>query len=200
MSARWRSIALVLLGAIGAIAGQRLLEGRSSGTADPLLDELSARQDARIAELSAIAERRARTAQEVALSQFYRLQEFRRLGTEGQGLVYLVPLREGEGDDPLAAAASGGAVRLPRLAVDEGARALWRETAARLDDLEGSVDPRIFDTYAAIRAFVDEHPWPDGSGLAEARRAGWTDPATVEAWLTLNRALVSRVDGLLAGF
>ncbi len=194
-----QSIALLLLGAVAGSAGQRLLGGSSDGRAE-LLEELGALQNEQMAELTAVADERAQTTQGMALEQFYRLQEFRQFGSEGQALVWLVPTDGSGSSDPIAAAARGAAVRLPRLVVDGSARTTWLQAALRMTDMGSSVDPRIFAAFQSIQAFALRHPWPPGEGLAAARQSDWTRPDVVEDWLALNRALVSRVDGLLSGF
>lgn len=194
-----RSVALLILGALAALGGQRLLGGPADGRA-ALLEELGSLQNEQMAELTAVADERAQTSQALALEQFFRLQEFRQFGSEGQALVWLIPTDLSRDSDPLAAAARGAAVRLPRLVVDGSARSTWLQAALRLTDMSGSVDARIFAAFRAVQGFALKHPWPPGEGLAAARQSDWTRPDVVEDWLSLNRALVSRVDGLLSGF
>lgn len=199
MTTALRSLALVLAGAAAALIGRSLLISGPESRAD-LLDELSRLQGEQMAQISSFAEERAQTTRDLALAQFYRLQDFRQFGAEGQALVWLVPTEAGAEGDLLRAAAGGAAVRLPRLAVDASARSTWNQVADRLTSLEGTVDARIFDSFRAVQAFAVEHPWPPGTGLEAARRSDWVRPEVIEGWLSLNRALVSRVDGLLSGF
>lgn len=193
------SLALMVVGAAAALAGRSLLSPGPENQAD-VLDQLSRLQTEQMAQISSFAEERAQTTRDLGLARFYRLQEFRQFGSEGQALVWLVPTEAGSEGDPLRAAAGGAAVRLPRLAVDAAARSTWVQAAARLTSLETTVDPRIFATFRTVQAFVEEHPWPSTSGLGPARRSDWARSEVIEDWLSLNRALVSRVDGLLSGF
>jgi len=200
MSAALRSTALLLAGAAIALVGRWLLVGGSPpDMRDDLLRTLGDRQAVELETIAGAAEAGERTAREVALSQFYRLQEFRRLGTEAQVFTWLLPVPEGREGDPLAAA-SGHAVRFPRIALDPTAREPWTREVEKLADYEGAVDARIFEAYLDVRAFADEHPWPEGTGLAGLRGSDWASPDVTERWISLNRALVARVDALISGF
>jgi len=195
-----RSLVLVLLGAFATLVGQRLFLGESSDEErSAFLQELAARQNEQMARLTSVAEEQARTTQELTLNRFYRLQEFRQFGTEGLALAWLVPVERGSSVD-LLGGAGGSAVRIPRLAIDASARTTWTQAAQRLAALEADVDLRIFAAFESVLEFANTHPWPDGSGLEAGRRAGWNRPDVIEGWLSLNRTLVSRVDGLLSGF
>jgi hypothetical protein len=195
-----RSLGLVLLGVFATLLGQRLFLGESPAKErTALLQELATRQNEQMARLTSVAEERARMTQELTLHRFYRLQEFRQFGTEGLALAWLVPVETGSVVDPLEGA-GGSAVRIPRLAIDASARTTWTQAVQHLSALEDNVDVRIFAAFESVLEFTNIHPWPDGSGLEAGRRAGWTSPDVIEGWLSLNRALVSRVDGLLSGF
>ena len=195
-----RSLGLLLLGVFATLIGQRLFLGESSDEERAaLLQELAARQNEQMARLTLVAEEKARTTQELTLNRFYRLQEFRQFGTEGLALAWLVPVETGSSVD-LLEGGGGSAVRIPRLAIDASARTTWTQSVQRLAALEVNVDLRIFASFESVLEFANTHPWPDGSGLEAGRRAGWTRPDVIEGWLSLNRALVSRIDGLLSGF
>lgn len=200
MSAPIRSVALLLLGAAVALGVRGLAVGGSPQDArGDLLRELADRQEAAFAAIAGAASAGERTVRDVQMSQFYRLQEFRRLGTEGQVFAWVVPVPEGREGDPVDVAMTGGSVRLPRIVLDPTARDIWSREVARLADHGGTIDARIFEAYVEVRAFVDEHPWPSATGLAGLRGSEWASPDVTERWLSLNRALVARVDALLSG-
>jgi hypothetical protein len=138
------------------------------------------------------------TNQAVAISQFYRLQEFRRLGEEGQAVAWVVPVPQGAENDPISAGAAG-AMRLPRIAIDPASRDTWTAEVARISGYRGTIDDRIYAAFINVRDFISEHPWPSGDGLAAVRGSEWARPDITERWISLNRALVSRVDALIAG-
>jgi hypothetical protein len=168
------------------------------GTAD-ILAEMVERQDERLGQLAQAADESAQLQRELALALFYRLQEFRRFGLEGQIVTWVVPGASTDAGDPLAGSLAG-AVRLPQLAVDAATRAEWRTVAERLASVGAEVDPTVLSTFEDVLAFVEGRPWPEGAGLAAAAASGWANPATVETWLSLNRALVGRADAILSGF
>ena len=182
---------LALGGPLGAASG-------GDGAAEDILTGMAERQDQRIGRLTKAADEAAQLQQELALALFYRLQEFRRFGLEGQIVTWVVPGAAGS-TDPLAGALAG-AVRLPQLAVDGATRAEWRAVSQRLTSVGAEVDPTVFSAFEDVLAFVEGRPWPQTSGLAAAAASGWADPATVETWLSLNRALVGRADAILSGF
>ncbi|MDH3733252.1 MAG: hypothetical protein OEU54_06940 [Gemmatimonadota bacterium] len=197
MSPAVRSVALVALGAGVALGASTLIRGQRPDERSEILQQLADRGAARIDEMGGAGGDETNDA--MALSRFYRLNEFRRLGEEGQALVWVVPVPPGREDDPIEAASGGAVLRLPRVAVDPAARDTWSREAARLAGLEGNVDARVFAAFAAIRAYVSEHPWPTGVGLVAVRGSEWASADVTETWLSLNRALVSRVDALLEG-
>jgi len=199
MSAPLRATALLAAGVVIGLVGRWLLVG--AAPRDPradLLRKLGERQAVGLETIAAEAGAGESTAQEVAMAQFYRLQEFRRLGTEAEVFTWLVPVPEGHEGDPLAIARAGS-VRIPRIAIDPRTRETWSREAARLGGYEDSVDARIFQAFADVRDFLRAHPWPEVSGLAGLRGSEWADPDVTERWVSLNRALVSRVDALLSG-
>ena len=172
--------------------------GGGGATAD-LLAGMAERQDERLGQLAQAADESSQLQRELALALFYRLQEFRRFGLEGQIVTWIVPGASAGSADPLGGSLAG-AVRLPQLAADAGTRAEWRAVSERLASIGAEVDPTVFSAFEDVLEFVDARPWPESSGLAAAAASGWTDPATVEMWLSLNRALVGRADAILSGF
>ncbi len=196
-----KAIGLVLLGVTAGVAGDRLLGG--PGAADgrgELLRDLSERQDEHLRELTDLMEERNRTEQEVALGQYFRLQEFRRFAEIGRDLSWIVPVESEDEDAWRSAAARTTGVRIPRVAADPSARADWAGLGDRLAGLQGSVDERAYAAFAELRAFAAENPWPAGESLAALAASAWSRPATLDRWLTLNRNLVSTVEGLLATY
>ncbi|MDE2664463.1 MAG: hypothetical protein OXI39_15855 [Gemmatimonadota bacterium] len=191
---------LVVGGAAGiALGGGRGAASGADGEAADLLASMAARQDERLGRLTREADESARLQRELALALFYRLQEFRRFGLEGQIVTWIVPGASAGSGDPLGGSLAG-AVRLPQLAADAATRAEWRAVSERLASIGAEVDPTVFSAFEDVLEFVEGRPWPEGSGLAAAAVSGWADPATVEAWLSLNRALVGRADAILSGF
>lgn len=187
---------LLVLGGAIALLGSRALGG---GGEDALLREVSERQGAQFEQVSELVEEQLRARQEAALTQFFRLQSFRRVAGAGLEITWIVA-GAGDGDPWRALEAGGEARRVPRLAWDSAARAGWDDLAHGLGDLEGGVDPRVVETFSEILDYAAAHPWPDRPDLAAVRASGWSDPPVVEEWLSLNRALQARVDGLLAEF
>ena len=169
------------------------------GEAAELLAGMAERQDERLGRLTREADQSARLQRELALALFYRLQEFRRFGLEGQIVTWVVPGASADAGDPLAGSLAG-AVRLPQLAVDAATRAEWAAVSERLASIGAEVDPTVFAAFEDVLDFVAERPWPGGSGVAAAAASGWADAAAVETWLSLNRALVDRADAILSGF
>ena len=189
---------------VGAAAGILLWGGnaRSPGAdseAADLLARMAERQDERLGQLTQAADESAQLQRELALALFFRLQEFRRFGLEGQIVTWIVPGASADSGDPLGGSLAG-AVRLPQLAVDAATRGEWRVVSERLASIGTEVDPTVFSAFEDVLDFVELRPWPEGSGLAVAAASGWTDPAAVETWLSLNRALVGRADAILSGF
>ncbi len=152
-----------------------------------------------IAERMSEIEARSRAAQDVAISQFFRLQEFRRFGEEGSAVAWVVPVPEGAVDDPIRIGAAGAPVRVPRLAIDPGARDTWTREGERLASFRDTVDPRVIEAFDAVRSFAAGHPWPAAGGLRSLAASEWASPDVIETWLSLNRALVARVDALSSG-
>ncbi|WP_425152835.1 hypothetical protein [Candidatus Palauibacter sp.] len=189
---------------VGAAAGLALggppgAASGDGGAAEDILTGMAERQEQQLGRLTEAADEAARLQQELALALFYRLQEFRRFGLEGQIVTWVVPGAAAGSADPLAGSLAG-AVRLPQLAVDAATRAEWRAVSDRLTSIGAEVDPTVFSAFEDVLAFVEGRPWPEGSGLAAAAASGWADPTTVETWLSLNRALVGRADAILSGF
>lgn len=191
----------LVVGGLGGLAlgGQFGAASGDDGAAADLLAGMAERQDERLGRLTQEADESARLQRELALALFYRLQEFRRFGLEGQIVTWIVPGASAGAGDPLGGSLAG-AVRLPQLAADAATRAEWRTVSERLASIGAEVDPTVFSAFEDVLEFVERRPWPEGSGLAAAAASGWADPATVEAWLSLNRALVGRADAILSGF
>lgn len=194
-----RPVGLVVLGAVAALGIQRLVAGPGVDRS-AVLERLAARQDERLSDVATRLREGAAAAREAEVSQLYRLNEFRLFANDGLALVWIVPADAEATGDPLERAAAGPATRLPRLAIDAAAREAWGRAAARLDGYASGVDERVFAAFEQVRAFAAEHPWPAGTGPAAVAASSWASPEVVEAWLSLNRALVTRVDGALAGF
>ena len=193
-------VGVVVGGAGGVALGGFGGEGADGGgAAADILAGMVERQDERLGQLAQAADESAQLQRELALALFYRLQEFRRFGLEGQIVTWVVPGASAGSADPLGGSLAG-AVRLPQLAVDGATRAEWRAVSERLASVGAEVDPTVFSAFEEVIEFVERRPWPGGSGLAAATASGWADPATVEAWLSLNRALVGRADAILSGF
>ena len=186
----------VALGGFGGFGGGNADGG---GAAADILAGMVERQDERLGQLAQAADESAQLQRELALALFYRLQEFRRFGLEGQIVTWVVPGASAGSADPLGGSLAG-AVRLPQLAVDAATRAEWRAVSERLASVGAEVDPTVFSAFEDVLEFVERRPWPGGPGLTAATASGWADPATVEAWLSLNRALVGRADAILSGF
>ncbi len=182
-----------------ALGGARGVAPGADGEAAELLASMAERQDERLGRLTQEADQSAQLQRELALALFYRLQEFRRFGLEGQIVTWIVPGGSGGSNDPLGGSLAGAA-RLPQLAVDAATRAEWGAVSERLSSIGAEVDPTVFSAFEDVLEFVERRPWPDGSGLAAAAASGWADPAAVETWLSLNRALVGRADAILSGF
>ena len=189
--------------AVGAAAGVAM-GGFGGGGADDggaaadILAGMVERQDERLGQLAQAADESAQLQRELALALFYRLQEFRRFGLEGQIVTWVVPGASAD-SDPMGGSLAG-AIRLPQLAVDAATRAEWRAVSERLGSVGVEVDPTVLSAFEDVLEFVERRPWPRGSGLAAAAASGWADPATVEGWLSLNRTLVGRADAILSGF
>lgn len=145
-----------------------------------------------------LAEDRLRTDQRLALAGFFRLADFRDFALRGQEATVFVPLpgTAGRGDVIRAGGARG--VRVPRIVIDADARREWVELGRRLEGMEEGVDPRVFEAFQAVRAFIAEHPLPEGADLASAARSEWSGAAVVERWAALNRNLASRVVAVLS--
>ncbi|MYL07626.1 MAG: hypothetical protein F4012_12680 [Gemmatimonadales bacterium] len=184
------------LGGFGGFGGGNADDG---GAAADILAGMVERQDERLGQLAQAADESAQLQRELALALFYRLQEFRRFGLEGQIVTWVVPGASAGSSDPLGGSLAG-AVRLPQLAVAAATRAEWGAVSERLTSVGTEVDPTVFSAFEDVLEFVERRPWPEGSGLTAATASGWADPATVEAWLSLNRALVGRADAILSGF
>ncbi|WP_420633906.1 hypothetical protein [Candidatus Palauibacter sp.] len=190
---------------VGAAAGFLLWGGDArspgaDGEAADILAGMAERHDEELERLTQVADQSARLQRELALALFYRLQEFRRFGLEGQIVTWVVPGASAEaGTSPLSGSLAG-AIRLPQLAVDAATRREWRAVSERLASIGAEVDPTVLAAFEAVMEFAGRYPWPEGSGLAPAGASPWTDPATVESWLSLNRALVGRADAILSGF
>ncbi len=202
--ARAAALGLLVGVAVGGAAGAALGgfggEGADGGgAAADILAGMAERQDERLGRLTQAADESAQLQRELALALFYRLQEFRRFGLEGQIVTWVVPGASAGSADPLGGSLAG-AVRLPQLAVDAATRAEWRAVSERLASVGAEVDPTVFSAFEDVIEFAERRPWPGSSGLAAAAASGWADPATVEAWLSLNRALVGRADAILSGF
>ena len=191
---------LVLGGVAGiALGAARGAASGADGEAADLLASMAERQDERLGRLTQEADESAQLQRELALALFFRLQEFRRFGLEGQIVTWIVPGASAGSNDPLGGPL-GAAVRLPQLAVDAATRAEWGAVSERLASIGTEVDPTVFSAFEDVLEFIEGRPWPEGSGLAAAAASGWTDPAAVETWLSLNRALVGRADAILSGF
>ena len=189
---------------LGGVAGVALggPGGGPAGDGDAAADILAGmaeRQGRRLGRLTEAADEAARLQRELALALFYRLQEFRRFGLEGQIVTWVVPGAADGSAGPLTGSLAG-AVRLPQLAVDAATRAEWRAVSDRLTSIGAEVDPTVFSAFEDVREFAEGRPWPQTSGLVAAAASGWADPTTVETWLSLNRALVGRADAILSGF
>jgi len=184
------------LGAFGGFGGGG---AGDSGQAADILAGMVERQDERLGQLTQEADESARLQRELALALFFRLQEFRRFGLEGQIVTWIVPGASEGAAHPLGGSLAG-AVRLPQLAADAATRAEWRAVSERLASIGSEVDPTVFSAFEDVLEFVEGSPWPEGSGLSAAAASGWANPATVETWLSLNRALVGRADAILSGF
>ncbi|WP_419939790.1 hypothetical protein [Candidatus Palauibacter sp.] len=196
-------VGVVVGGAAGTALGGfggfgRGSAGGGGATAD-ILAGMAERQDERLGQLAQAADESSQLQRELALALFYRLQEFRRFGLEGQIVTWIVPGASAGSADPLGGSLAG-ALRLPQLAADAATRTEWRAVSERLASIGAEVDPTVFSAFEDVLEFVDARPWPESSGLAAAAASGWTDPATVEMWLSLNRALVGRADAILSGF
>ncbi|MYC86920.1 MAG: hypothetical protein F4X22_01635, partial [Gemmatimonadales bacterium] len=74
-----------------ALGGARAAAPDGSGEAADLLRGMAERQGQRLGQLAQAADESARLLQELALARFYRLQEFRRFGLEGQIVTWVVP-------------------------------------------------------------------------------------------------------------
>ena len=182
--------------ALGGLGGGAAGDG---GAAADILAGMAARQDEQLGRLTEAADESAQLQRELALALFYRLQEFRRFGLEGQIVTWVVPGAAAGSAGPLSDSLAG-AVRLPQLALDAATRAEWRAVSDRLTSIGAEVDPTVFSTFEDVLEFVDGRPWPQTAGLAAAAASGWADATTVETWLSLNRALVGRADAILSGF
>ncbi len=196
-------VGVVVGGAAGIALGGFDGVGRGSagegGAAADILAGMAERQGERLGQLAQAADESSQLQRELALALFYRLQEFRRFGLEGQIVTWIVPGASAGSADPLGGSLAG-ALRLPQLAADAATRTEWRAVSERLASIGAEVDPTVFSAFEDVLEFVDARPWPESSGLAAAAASGWTDPATVEMWLSLNRALVGRADAILSGF
>lgn len=189
-------IGLLVLGGALAVAGERLLpDSLVDGSPGPASDP-GARDDIRTRQMS-LAEDRLRTDLNLALAGFFRLVEFRDFALKGEDVTVFVPTGGAAGRADVVASAGGG-VRIPRIVTDAEARREWAELGRRLEELEDGVDARVFEAFQTIRAFLAEHPLPDGTDYASAARSEWSGAAVVERWEALNRTLASRVVAVLS--
>ncbi len=201
---RAAAVGLLMGLVLGGVAGVALggpgggAAGDGAAAAD-ILAGMAERQGRQLGRLTEAADEAAQLQRELALALFYRLQEFRRFGLEGQIVTWVVPGAAAGSTGPLAGSLAG-AVRLPQLAVDAATRAEWRAVSERLVSIGAEVDPTVFSAFEDVLEFVEGRPWPEGAGLAAAAASAWADPTTVETWLSLNRALVGRADAILSGF
>lgn len=187
------ALGLMVLGGVIALVGQRLIGG-GEGERTRLLRELSERQDTHLQRLSSMLEERYRTDQQMAISQFVRLERFRDFAERGSDLSLVVAA--GGGDALRAAASGSNRVRIPRVVVDTAFRREWSALRDELVAFEEGVDPRVYGAFQEIVAFAEQHPWPGASSLSGLAGSDWARTAFVEEWVSLNRSLVSRVDGV----
>lgn len=189
-------IGLLLLGGLLAIAGERLLP--DPGDHDPSVPtpDAAARDVIRQRQMD-LAEDRLRTDLQLALAGFFRLVEFRDFALKGEDVTVFVPVGGTTGRGDVVASAAGG-VRIPRIVIDPEARREWAELGRRLEGTGDGVDPRVFEAFQAIRAFLAEHPLPGGTDYPSAARSEWSGAAVVERWEALNRTLAARAVAVLS--
>lgn len=190
-------IGLLVLGAALALVGERLLLSRSGDDPSSIASGSAGREVLRARQME-LAEDRMRTDLRLALAGFLRLADFRDFARRGLEATVLVQVAgTAERGEVIGAAGTRG-VRVPRIVVDADARREWAELGRRLEGAEEGVDSRVFEAFQAVRAFVAEHPLPDGTDLAGAARSEWSRPTVVERWDALNRTLASRVVAVLS--
>lgn len=197
MSRTLERIALVVVGAALAVAGDRLLlsdggSDPSGGSADP------ARHEALQARQLALAEDRMRTDLRLALVGFFRLVDFRDFARKGEEVTLLVPVAAAADRREVMAGGGARGVRVPRILIDRQARQEWAELGRKLEGLDDGVDERVYAAFEDVRAFVGERPLPQGTDLASVARSEWSGSAVVDRWLALNRTLASRVVAVLS--
>lgn len=193
------SLGLLLLGAVLGIVATRILwpGPGSAGGRNTLLRELSDREEEQLARMSRTVREQLEAQQEYALSQFFRLQAFRRFAENGLETSWIVAV-PGPGVDPWSVIGSGGAaLRVPRVALDTVGRREWRLLAERLAGWRDGVDERVHESFRQVIAFVAAHPLPERDGLRAVRRTGWSDPEVIGPWMSLNRQLLERATALV---
>jgi len=189
-------IGLLVLGGALAVAGERVLFGPGDDGPVTPVPEAGAPDDIRARQM-ALAEDRLRTDLQLALAGFFRLVEFRDFALKGEDVTFFVPTGGAAGRADVVASAAAG-VRIPRIVIDPDARREWAELGRRLEGRGDGVDPRVFEAFQAIRAFLAEHPLPGGTDYAGAARSEWSGAAVVERWEALNRTLESRAVAVLS--
>jgi len=189
-------IGLLLLGGALAVAGERLLFGPSDDGYVTTVPEAGASDDIRARQMD-LAEERLRTDLQLALAGFFRLVDFRDFALKGENVTVFVPTSGAEGRAGVVASAGGG-VRIPRIIIEPDARREWAELGRRLEGMRDGVDPRVFEAFQAIRAFIAEHPLPGETDYASAARSEWSRAVVVERWEALNRTLASRAVAVLS--
>lgn len=195
--AGWRILLVLLVGvALGIAAGRALWPAGSEADREALLRELAEGERERFGEMTRVIREQLEAEKQVALSQFFRLQAFRRFAELGLETVWVVPV-SGPDADPLSTSSGGRETRLPRLSLEPEARRAWRALAGRLEALEEGVDERVYEAFRSVRAFAEESPFPERGALEAARQAGWTEPEVVGRWTSLNRVLRDRATALL---
>ncbi|WP_419856942.1 hypothetical protein [Candidatus Palauibacter irciniicola] len=174
--ARAAALGLGLGLVVGGGAGIALGGGRGAASGDDgetadLLASMVERQDERLGRLTQEADESAQLQRELALALFYRLQEFRRFGLEGQIVTWIVPGASAGAADPLGGSLAG-AVRLPQLAADAATRAEWRAVSGRLASIGAEVDPTVFSAFEDVLEFVDASSLAGGFGAGGGGRVG----------------------------
>lgn len=183
---------LVALGALLAFVGSAVQGEGSDPPGSAARAPVGVGAEAREAGGLAAAEERCRREAELRMLQALRLMEFRRFADLG-GDVALVVVSS-------RAATPDRGRQLPRPLFDAGVRREWSGLAETLAGLQGSVDPRVYQAFEAVRSYVEAHPWPADTDLEAISASDWGRSGTVERWLALNEALSSSVTAAAGRF
>ncbi|MFH0988820.1 MAG: hypothetical protein V1799_02260 [bacterium] len=140
---------------------------------------------------TSVVSERSELRKEILKLQYPHLQKLKRIAEIGGFVyfqsftrVYMSSNRTVLGEDK-----EGIKVKIAGVAADTTLRKEWFSLVQEIDKAKDVLDSDVYQLFATVRSFLNDHPFPKRVGREEFIKSPWASTETIGHWISLNEHL-----------